>query len=74
MRKFLFICILALVMMMASSCAPREWFLMNSSGIFTYNRHTGQVELLWETQGGAGVAADTMNHSKNSVPPSEVEK
>lgn len=74
MRKFSFICIMALVLMTASSCAPREWFLMNSNGIFTYNRHTGQVELLWETQGGAGVAVDTMNHSKNSVPPSEVEK
>jgi len=29
-------------------CAPRDWFLVNSSGIATYNRHTGQFELLWE--------------------------
>lgn len=39
----------AAVAMMATSCTP-QWLLVNSSGIATYNRHTGQVELLWENQ------------------------
>lgn len=30
-------------------CAPK-WLLVNSSGLATYNRHTGQIELLWENK------------------------
>lgn len=35
------------VALMATSCTP-QWLLVNSSGIATYNRNTGQVEVLWE--------------------------
>lgn len=30
------------------SCSSPKWFLVNSSGIMTYNRHTGVLEVLWE--------------------------
>lgn len=30
-------------------CAPK-WLVVNSSGIATYNRHTGQFEILWENK------------------------
>ena len=35
------------VALMATSCTP-QWLLVNTSGIATYNRSTGQVEVLWE--------------------------
>lgn len=31
------------------SCAPK-WLVFNSNGIASYNRHTGQFEILWENQ------------------------
>lgn len=37
------------VALMATSCSP-QWLLVNSSGIATYNRNTGQVEVLWENK------------------------
>lgn len=37
------------VALMATSCTP-QWLLVNSSGIATYNRNTGQVEVLWENK------------------------
>lgn len=48
MRKFAFILILVCGAMI-QSCAPIRWYLVNSEGIFTYNKHTGQVELMWNT-------------------------
>lgn len=33
---------------LCASCANPKWFMCNSNGIFQYNRHTGQLELLWE--------------------------
>lgn len=32
----------------ASSCTPARMFALNTNGIATYNRHTGQFEVLWE--------------------------
>lgn len=34
-----------------SGCAGSKWVWCTSNGIFTYNRHTGQLELLWENAG-----------------------
>lgn len=34
---------------MAMSCSPNKFYLVNSEGIFTYNRHTGQLEFMWES-------------------------
>lgn len=33
-----------------SSCAPNKFFLINSEGILEYNRHTGQLEFMWQTK------------------------
>lgn len=46
MKKF--VIVLVLVMLMGlQSCAPK-WLVFNSNGIASYNRHTGQFEILWE--------------------------
>lgn len=53
MRKFvlffLFIGVLVL-----SSCSPNRFFLINSEGILTYNRNTGQLEFMWQTKSVKG--------------------
>lgn len=70
MRKivlsFLFIGVLVL-----SSCTPNRFFLINSEGILTYNRHTGQLEFMWQTKSAKGdsisvVKCDSLlNNKKN---------
>lgn len=49
---------------MISSCSNPRWFLVNSSGIMTYNRHTGVLEVLWEwNEKPSPAAADSLqNH------------
>lgn len=53
MRKFVlgFVFIGVLVL---SSCSPNRFFLINSEGILTYNRLTGQLEFMWQTKGVKG--------------------
>lgn len=53
MRKFVlgFVFIGVLVL---SSCSPNRFFLINSEGILTYNRHTGQLEFMWQTKSVKG--------------------
>lgn len=48
--KKLFLVVFGLItgLSLMSSCTPRGWFLVNSNGIATYNRTTGQFEVLWE--------------------------
>ena len=48
MKKLVFISLVGCALMCAS-CSPK-WLLINSSGVATYNRHTGQVEILWENK------------------------
>lgn len=57
MRKssFLFVVGLILVSAIASSCTGSKLALFSSEGIFTYNRHTGQIELLWDNHAAAPV-------------------
>ena len=33
-----------------SSCTPSRFFIINSEGILTYNRHSGQLEFMWQTK------------------------
>lgn len=37
-------------------CAPNRFYLVNSEGIFSYNRHTGQLEFMWETKTAPAVS------------------
>ena len=46
MKKKIFLFGFGLILSLAS-CSPR-WLLVNSNGIASYNRHTGQFEILWE--------------------------
>lgn len=45
--KRIFISIIVIGFMCAG-CTPQRWFLVNTNGILTYNRHTGQLECIWE--------------------------
>lgn len=40
---FSFVCFTAL-----SSCSPSRLFMVGTQGIATYNRNTGQFEMIWE--------------------------
>lgn len=70
MRKFVlgFVIIGFLVL---SSCTPNRFFLINSEGILTYNRHTGQLEFMWQTKSAKGdsvsvVRCDSLISSKRN--------
>lgn len=50
MKKKIFAWLLfctAVALQLFCSCAPNRWFLINTEGIVTYNRNTGQLEVLW---------------------------
>ena len=42
--------VLMAVAIMLSSCTGWRYVFCTSDGILTYNRHTGQLEILWEHQ------------------------
>lgn len=46
MAKVVFFLVLACIAVTA--CAPTRLYLVNSSGIATYNHRTGQLEVLWK--------------------------
>lgn len=58
--KSIYLSLLGLFLLSLCSCAPNKFYLVNSEGIFTYNRHTGQIELMWETK-TQKVESDTLN-------------
>lgn len=47
--KKLVVLLVVLVGLSLSSCAPK-WLVVNSSGVASYNRHTGQFDILWENK------------------------
>lgn len=52
MKKKIFAWLLfgsAVALHLFCSCSPNRWFLINTEGIVTYNRHTGQLEILWSS-------------------------
>lgn len=53
MRKFV-LGIVIIGFLVLSSCTPNRFFLINSEGILTYNRHTGQLEFMWQTKSAKG--------------------
>lgn len=50
LAKLARICAASLMLASLASCSPVRWLLVNSNGIATYNRNTGQFEILWEYQ------------------------
>lgn len=47
--KKLVVLLVVLAGLSLSSCAPK-WLVVNSSGVASYNRHTGQFDILWENK------------------------
>lgn len=48
-RTFIYVFAVTILAIL-SGCANPKWFWCSSSGIMTYNRHTGQFEVIWENQ------------------------
>lgn len=48
-RNFLVIFGLVCGMFLTSACSGEKFLWCTSNGIMTYNRHSGQFELLWES-------------------------
>lgn len=57
-RMIVVVIAVAISPMFFQSCAPARWYLVNSEGILTYNRHTGQLEIMWSHH-SQGANADT---------------
>lgn len=55
-----------------SACGNPQWLLCTSSGILSYNRHTGVLEVLWESSVKQdAVRVDTIYLEKSMVDNSE---
>lgn len=52
MKKNIFLVCAWMILISAilSGCSSPAVGLLSSEGIFSYNRHTGQIELLWENK------------------------
>lgn len=59
MRKFV-LGIVIIGFLVCTSCTPSRFFLINSEGILTYNRHTGQLEFMWQTKSAKGDTIDVV--------------
>lgn len=59
MRKFV-LGIVIIGFLVFTGCTPNRFFLINSEGILTYNRHTGQLEFMWQTKSAKGDTIDVV--------------
>lgn len=59
MKRFVLGFVLILLLGL-SSCTPSRFFIINSEGILTYNRHTGQLEFMWQTKSAKGDTIDVV--------------
>lgn len=65
MKKLSFVGFVAAVLLLCSSCVRPQWYLLNSEGIASYNRHTGQFEILWTHHSeSVGTQTDSTNVGK----------
>lgn len=52
--KYSLVCMIIVIgITMVSGCSGARMVWYTSNGIVTYNRHTGQFEMLWENAGQA---------------------
>lgn len=59
--RFLVYFWLILILVTTLTSCGKSMLLLNSSGIATYNRYTGQIEVLWENKSpGVVVVHDTV--------------
>lgn len=58
---FYFLGMIVFGLLSLTSCTPGKLLWFSSTGIMTYNRNTGQFEVLWENNGqGNAVKCDTV--------------
>ena len=48
MRKLIFAILVFVCFAVLSSCSPSRMFMVGTQGTATYNRNTGQFEMIWE--------------------------
>lgn len=49
-------CVTIAFVSLVASCTPSKYFFLNSEGIVSYNRNTGQFEMLWDAKTGKQTA------------------
>lgn len=49
-------CVAIAFVSLVASCTPSKYFFLNSEGIVSYNRNTGQFEMLWDAKTGKQTA------------------
>ena len=49
-------CLAIVSVSLLASCTPSKYFFLNSEGIVSYNRNTGQFEMLWDAKTGKQTA------------------
>lgn len=49
-------CLAITFVSLLASCTPSKYFFLNSEGIVSYNRNTGQFEMLWDAKTGKQTA------------------
>ena len=55
-----------LIIVLVSGCSPTRLFLIDHNGVLTYNRNTGQLEIIWEwRERPNGVGRDSVTSVKN---------
>lgn len=55
-----------LLMVLVSGCSPTRLFLIDHNGVLTYNRNSGQLEIIWEwRERPNGVERDSVSSVKN---------
>lgn len=55
-----------LLMVLVSGCSQTRLFLIDHNGVLTYNRNTGQLEIIWEwRERPNGVGRDSVSSVKN---------
>ena len=62
-----FLIVLAAGLMFQACSRWPQIFIGDSSGIFTYNRHTGQLEVLWEKHAKV-VDQNASSENADSIP------
>lgn len=54
-----------LLIVLISGCSPTRLFLIDHNGVLTYNRNTGQLEIIWEwRERPNGVERDSVSSVK----------
>lgn len=56
----------AMATLSVTSCHPAKLFLLSSEGIVTYNRNTGQFEMVWDYKSKA-TTPDTVYVSRDTI-------